>query len=145
MAQEPTRTNWTDVAMACNPTGEMGARWRAPSDTHAPYPANLPKSEQATWDLKSEAEVDLARKLEIINNQCFLTEESDPIWDNWWHHHNQVQDRDRLWDCQLDGTINESSRRKRQEIVDLRLGEVRQMEHEWQVWKSLNPTRQAQM
>ena len=83
MAQVPTRTNWTDLAMVCNPTGKMGARWRAPSNTRAPYPQDHPTSKRALWDLKSEAEVALARKVKIINMRLFLIENSDTIWDNW--------------------------------------------------------------
>ena len=71
--------------MACNITEIVGARWWSPSKTCAPYLADLPQSERAMWDLKSEAEVALARKLKIINLRTFLTEDNNPIWDNWWH------------------------------------------------------------
>ena len=84
--------------MACNPTGRMRARWRALSKNHAPYPANLPQNKRATWDLKSEAEVTLARKLKILNKAPFLTETIDNVWDNWWRHRDQEQDWDQVWD-----------------------------------------------
>ena len=53
----------------------MLAKWRAPSDTRAPYSPNFPISERATWDMKSEAEVALAIAVkEMTDGRVFATE-----------------------------------------------------------------------
>ena len=107
------------IAEACNPTGIMIEKWRAPSDTHAPYTPNFPVGERATWDFKSEAEVALAHKVKMMNEEkCFLTEEPTPLgkWDNWWQH--QSHRLDAVWDRRSDA---EGDRKQCKEIVGWRL------------------------
>ena len=123
----------------------MRAQWRAPYKTHTPYPANLPPDERAAWDMESEAEVNLARKLKIINKSAYLTEKIDNVWDDWWRRRDQTQDLNQVWDVNRDGTTNHKLRQERQEVVDLRLKEVRVAELDRQVWESLMPARWARM
>ena len=87
----------------------------------------------------------LARKVKIIKMRPFLIEESDTIWDNSWRCCEQLHERDRLWDRMEDGTLNQSSRSKRQEFVNLRLKYVREAEHAWQVCEADTETLKIQM
>ena len=82
MTREPTTKNWHEVSVALNPTGRMLAEWRAPRETRAPYPDDLPISERTTWDLKSEAEVNLAKKIRTLNKN--FTPARCQLWDAWW-------------------------------------------------------------
>ena len=75
--------------MECNPTGKMPWYWRASSKTRAPYPDDLPISERALWDLKSNAEVTLARKLKRINKDVFIPRDGSSVWEKWWLRRNQ--------------------------------------------------------
>ena len=128
MSRIPSRTLWPEIAVACNPTGIMIEKWRAPSDTRAPYPPNLPIGEHTTWDLKSEAEVALAHMVKIVNEvECVPTEALTPLgnWDNWWKRRNQSQDLDAVWDNDKDGTIDHKLRQQHQELVDWRIEGVR--------------------
>ena len=58
----------------------MPAKWRAPSNTRAPYPPNLPISECAMWDMKSEAEIKLAIAVkEMTEGRVFATDYIPPL------------------------------------------------------------------
>ena len=48
ISRVPSQTTWPEISEACNPTGVMKDKWRAPFDTRAPHPPNLPTCEQAT-------------------------------------------------------------------------------------------------
>ena len=85
MLRDPNKETWTEISMVCNPTGRITAPWRAPSNTHAPYPEDLPVSERAIWDVKSEAKVELATKLRALNRAFIWTVRDDGgLWEKWW-------------------------------------------------------------
>ena len=72
MSRDPTPKNWTETAVACNPTGKMSAPWREPSEAHTLYPGDLLISKCTIWDARSETEVALASKLKhsVVKGCC---------------------------------------------------------------------------
>ena len=94
MSRVPTRTTLPEIAEACNPTGVMKEKWRAPSNTQAPYPPNLPNSERTTWDMKSEAEVQLDVTVkEMTLGPVFSTDGLSEFgnWSAWWQRGDHAQ------------------------------------------------------
>jgi hypothetical protein len=77
--------------MVCNPTGIKIGKWRAPSETRAPHPSNLPETERKTWDIRTACEVTLARAVKEMNEKCVRKTQDEEekefekkLWHAWW-------------------------------------------------------------
>ena len=114
--------------MVCNPTSRMPAPWQAPSKTCTPYPEDLPISERAIWDAKSEAEVALATKLKIMDkNIIVLAMDAGNTWEKWWLRRDQPGSRN--WQDRNDPTHD-----KHQKILVWRLEAIQTEELGNRTW-----------